>query len=362
VATLTLNLLGEVSLTDSGGNDLPIGSDARALLIYVALSEAASIAEAGELMGDPHTALEELEGAVVEETGLLLIPDADTDAKQFRDLVEEGTLTSAREATDLYRGDLLRGFSTGKPALDRWIDQQRGTYRRMAESAFGQLLAAQVKAGWWHSARINAHRLLDLDPTEEVVHRTLMRVNLEENRPDDAIARYEECAAMTRRVHGREPDEETRQLAARARAIRDGIKRQEGPSRASILLLEDDPVTSAIIENYLREAGHEIVSVIDGADALVEIATKEFDLLILDVNVPTLSGLKLFEIMLRKGFDTPAMFITGVPGHAAEVESLELGAADFLRKPIQKDSLLSRVRGILQRRGRDAAPRRRAAN
>ena len=71
-----------------------------------------------------------------------------------------------------------------------------------------------------------------------------------------------------------------------------------------------------------------------------------------DVNVPTLSGLKLFEIMIQKGMETPAIFVTGTAGPEVEARSLEIGASDFLRKPIRKEVLLPRVRTILQRRER----------
>ena len=77
--------------------------------------------------------------------------------------------------------------------------------------------------------------------------------------------------------------------------------------------------------------------------------------LIFDVTLPTLGGLELFEVMIRKGYETPAIFITGQPGVEAEMTSLEMGAADFLRKPIKKDVLLPRIRNILQRRNRSQA-------
>ncbi len=87
----------------------------------------------------------------------------------------------------------------------------------------------------------------------------------------------------------------------------------------------------------------------------MELGRREFDLLILDINIPTLSGLKVFEIMVQKRIETPALFITGMSGTDVEMQSLEMGAAGFLRKPIRKDALLARMRGILQRTSRDAA-------
>jgi DNA-binding response OmpR family regulator len=119
-----------------------------------------------------------------------------------------------------------------------------------------------------------------------------------------------------------------------------------------ILVLEDDLVSSALTCGFLSEADYEVVSVTDGADALVELGRRKFSLLIVDVNVPTLNGLQVFEIMLQKHIDTPALFISGVAGPAIEAQSLEMGAVGFLRKPIRKDALLESVEAILPRRNR----------
>ena len=90
----------------------------------------------------------------------------------------------------------------------------------------------------------------------------------------------------------------------------------------------------------------------DGADALLELGRRQFELILLDMNIPTLDGLRLFEIMIQKGINTPAIFVTGSASPESEARSLELGAADFLRKPIRKEALLPRIRTILQRRER----------
>jgi FixJ family two-component response regulator len=59
--------------------------------------------------------------------------------------------------------------------------------------------------------------------------------------------------------------------------------------------------------------------------------------------------------MLQKRIDIPALFITGMSGTDVEMQSLEMGAAGFLRKPIRKEVLLPKIRGILQRSHRDTA-------
>jgi DNA-binding response OmpR family regulator len=59
--------------------------------------------------------------------------------------------------------------------------------------------------------------------------------------------------------------------------------------------------------------------------------------------------------MLQKRIDIPALFITGMSGTDVEMQSLEMGAAGFLRKPIRKEVLLPKIRGILQRNQRGSA-------
>jgi CheY-like chemotaxis protein len=197
--------------------------------------------------------------------------------------------------------------------------------------------------------------LLALDPSQEVVHRTIIRLQLEQDRPDAALRRYQECVDMLRREYGRDPSAETERVH---REIQRRIERAaDSTSRlgAQILVVEDDLVSAALVEAYLAEAGYDVVAVTDGAEAVAELGKRRFDLLILDINLPTLSGLEVFEIMLQKQIDTPAMFITGMQGIEVETQSLEMGAAGFLRKPIRKEALLPRVRGILQRSQRNVA-------
>jgi CheY-like chemotaxis protein len=231
----------------------------------------------------------------------------------------------------------------------------RLTYWRAALAIFGNLLTTQIRAGWWEEAVETAGRLLSLDPSQEVVHRTLMRLQLEQGRPDAALRRYQECADILRREYNREPGPETERLH---REIERALEKTPAPREVThtrpdgpvlVLVVEDELVSSALMESYLTDAGYDVVTVADGGDALLELGRRHFDLLILDINIPTLSGLKVFEIMLQKRIDIPALFITGMTGTDVEMQSLEMGAAGFLRKPIRKEVLLPKIRGILAR-------------
>jgi CheY-like chemotaxis protein/DNA-binding SARP family transcriptional activator len=375
---LRIRLFGGLSAIDHRGNALSIGNrKARALIVYLALTgERGSIAQAGELIfGSPGEAAVRALVRDVQYALRFLPPDIvleDTDSirfnhdnvtvdtQRFDQLAGAESINAIREAAELYRGNLLEGFTSEIRSFDDWLAEQRLTYWRSGVAIFGRLLAAQIKAGWWENAVDTASRLLSLDPSQEVVHRALMRLQLEQGRPDSALRRYQECADILRRDFNREPSAETEKVRDEIVASLDRTpaprevqgNRIDGP--VLILLVEDDAVSSAIVEGFLVDAGYEVVTVADGGEALIEIGRRGFDLLILDINLPTLSGLRLFEIMIQKGIDTPAIFITGVAGPEVEARSLELGAADFLRKPIRKEMLLPRIRGILNRRERAA--------
>jgi len=378
---LSIRLLGEVSAVDYRGNALSIGNRrTQALVVYLALKSRPTLDEIGRLLfGDPEAkgevrevirdlryALRFLPPEVLQSEGEMVRFNrevVDVDVQRFNDLIAAPSLNSVRKATELYRGDLLAGFTTGIPAFDGWVAERRLLCQRAATAIFGNLLTALVRAGWWEEAGEAAARLLAIDPSEEVVHRTLMRLHLEQGRPEAAMRRYQECAEALRRESGRKPDAETERLREeiervlqRTPAPRELARaRTDGP--VLILLVEDDLVSAAMIESFLTEAGYDVVTVTDGGAALIELGRRGFDLLILDINLPTLSGTKVFEIMTQKRIETPALFITAMGGTEVETQSLEMGAAGFLRKPVQKDVLLQKIRGILQHSTRRTALR-----
>jgi CheY-like chemotaxis protein len=125
-----------------------------------------------------------------------------------------------------------------------------------------------------------------------------------------------------------------------------------GVSGAKILVVEDDRVGGALIERYLVGAGHHVVLAGDGAEALIQLGSASFDLTLSDINMPNLDGLKLVEIMIQKGLDTPVVLLTADGVADPEAKGLELGVDDVLTKPIKKDVLLL-IGRILERRRKD---------
>src|SRR5512143_3715735 len=121
-----------------------------------------------------------------------------------------------------------------------------------------------------------------LDPSQEVVHRTLMRLQLEQGRPDSALRRYHECADILQREFDRAPSAETERV--HAEIVRE-LERTPAPRElfrnpvnrpVLVLLVEDDMVSSALVEGFLTEAGYQVVCAPDGADALIEIGRRAF--------------------------------------------------------------------------------------
>jgi len=124
-------------------------------------------------------------------------------------------------------------------------------------------------------------------------------------------------------------------------------KEADNKHRFSILVAEDDKDTQRLIAHFLESDGYEVSTVGDGVDALIELTKRNFDLVISDIQMPNLDGFKFVEIKNQKGITTPVIFLTSHANEEDEVKGFELGAIDFIRKPIKKDILLLRIKRTL---------------
>jgi two-component system, OmpR family, copper resistance phosphate regulon response regulator CusR len=121
-----------------------------------------------------------------------------------------------------------------------------------------------------------------------------------------------------------------------------------------LLIVEDEPKIGDYLRQGLTEAGFVTDLVRDGWDGLHQAAGGEYDLVILDVMLPGLSGWQVLEGLRRAGSPVPVLFLTARDQVDDRVKGLELGADDYLVKPFAFAELLARVRTLL-RRGK-AAP------
>ncbi len=121
------------------------------------------------------------------------------------------------------------------------------------------------------------------------------------------------------------------------------------PQPNYILVVDDTPDNLVLLQMALGRAGYALVSIQDGASALEQIQAYPPELLILDVMMPGMSG---YEVTQRIREDLPLSYlpILLITAHESSsvVKGLDLGADDFIRKPIRLDELLARVRSLLR--------------
>ncbi len=289
---------------------------------------------------------------------LSLNPPAFTsDVLEFEKLIGEESAESLTAASRLYRGELLEGLNLREEPFEEWLLSERERFWELALQSLAKLLRHQMESNEPEAAIKTALRLLALDPLQEAVHRTLMKLYMMIGRREAALRQYQTCATVLQKELSIEPQRETRQLHADilnadrnfVPAINPDDSLSSIQRTRSVLVVEDDPVTRGVLEGILQGAGYNVVLAEDGADALYQLGKKPFDVLVSDIDMPNLSGLKLLEMMGQKNIDTPAIFLTGLTDEALEVQGLELGAVDFMRKPLKKDLLLIRVKNALAR-------------
>lgn len=110
-----------------------------------------------------------------------------------------------------------------------------------------------------------------------------------------------------------------------------------------ILLAEDDRHISSFINRGMQAAGYRVTVVDDGQTALLMARSRQFDLIILDIGLPTMDGFTVLENLRGEGMRTPVIVLTARDSVIDTVAGLEGGANDYMTKPFQFAELLARV-------------------
>lgn len=124
---------------------------------------------------------------------------------------------------------------------------------------------------------------------------------------------------------------------------------------ARILIVEDQQDIAELIALNLRLLDYEVTLCHDGGEGLALAKGGNFDLIILDIMLPTLDGLQVCQQLRRKDQDTPLLMLTARQSETDRVLGLELGADDYLTKPFSVLELQARVKALLRRFNRQQA-------
>lgn len=116
-----------------------------------------------------------------------------------------------------------------------------------------------------------------------------------------------------------------------------------------ILLVEDDELLGDGTRQGLTQFGYTVDWTRDGESAMHAIKSENFDLIVLDLGLPKLSGLELLQKIRKRGEDIPVLILTARDSIEDRIKGLDSGADDYLTKPFDLDELTARIRALLRR-------------
>jgi two-component system, OmpR family, response regulator MprA len=122
------------------------------------------------------------------------------------------------------------------------------------------------------------------------------------------------------------------------------------PKLTKVLVVEDEPQILRLIELELKYEGYDVVTSVDGLQAVKFVKEYNPDLILLDCMLPSLSGEEVCKQVREDGFDQPIIFITAKDSIEDKVKCLDNGADDYIVKPFVADELLARIRAIFRRK------------
>lgn len=131
--------------------------------------------------------------------------------------------------------------------------------------------------------------------------------------------------------------------------------------KATILIVDDETALLDVLEAYLRDEAFIVLRAGDGRTAIDMALANKPDLILLDLNLPAVSGLEAFR-EIRAQLDVPVIMVTARNAEVDRVVGLELGADDYVSKPYSPREVVARVKAVLRRHRPASTPVRRSAH
>jgi DNA-binding response OmpR family regulator len=116
-----------------------------------------------------------------------------------------------------------------------------------------------------------------------------------------------------------------------------------------ILIIEDEPATVAGLEEVLKEENFEVSSALTGEVGYKKAKSGNYDLIILDLKLPDMSGIDICKNLRKEGLKKPILMLTAKKEELDEILGLEVGANDFVTKPFKIKVLIARIRALIGR-------------
>ncbi|HVR41046.1 MAG TPA: response regulator [Thermoanaerobaculia bacterium] len=273
------------------------------------------------------------------------------DVAEFESLASSGNDESLEKAARLYEGDFLDGFILDEEKFDQWVLAERDRLHRLAVRVHAQLADSQARHGALDAAIATVQHALRIDALQESLYQKLMRLYLQTGDLSNALQTFDTCAKTLRRELRVEPDAETKALyqqIVQLRTRRTTSDEKPEEHKPAVLVVEDNVLNRELTNALLKTAGYNVFLAKDGAEALMLMGREKVDLLLLDIDLPFIDGHKVLEALREKGIEVPTIFLSGLPGEEPELRAFEIGAADFIRKPVKNNVLLARVAKVLK--------------
>lgn len=123
---------------------------------------------------------------------------------------------------------------------------------------------------------------------------------------------------------------------------------------SSILVIDDDPDVLELVTDVLQDAGYETTTAADGEEAAQLLAWQTFDMVVSDIMLPRLNGMRLLERVRREHPRMPVVLISGYATHELADEAMRRGGAHILLKPFSPADLLDTVRAAVDGQGAES--------
>ncbi|MFW5719069.1 MAG: sigma-54-dependent transcriptional regulator, partial [Halanaerobium sp.] len=116
-----------------------------------------------------------------------------------------------------------------------------------------------------------------------------------------------------------------------------------------VLIVDDEKNIRLTLKTALSKAGYEVETAVNGEDGLAKLKEDEIPVVLLDMKMPGMDGIQFLKEVTEKDIETKVIMITGYGSVETAVETLKLGAVDYLRKPFKPEEIISIVEDVFER-------------